>query len=53
MLRRATVAIPRMKQKKQATHFKCMTRLTPLAWRCFMPSLFAGLAIRTEFPAGE
>ena len=53
MLRRATVAIPRMKQKKRATHFKCMTRLTPLAWRCFMPSLFAGLAIRTEFPVEE
>ena len=53
MLRRATVAIPRMKQKKRATHFKCMTRLTPLAWRCFVFGWFAGPAIRTEFPVGE
>ena len=30
-----------------------MTRLTPLAWRCFVFGWFAGPAIRTEFPAGE
>ena len=53
MLRRATVAIPRMKQKKRATHFKCMTRLTPLAWRCFVFGLFAGLLSVQNFLLGN